>query len=561
MITEISLIFKKIKTINIKAAMQKIANENGVELNKLFLNVISSDTLIKTVSLSDFVLYNEDIKGYYSDKEKMINEHIELKQSHTLVVKDVPLSPISLKYTIEPSNNYTHPSIIIYPESKIPYQTYEPKELYRLLLNELNNIKAYNGFLINLFDSEFREKLKSFVKYIYAQKFDKKIKLPLFSGIEAIAGDGGTLMLYYKDKPNQNPQFIEVEENEILAEYIKPSFGQKGFNAYGKIVDANSFKKTKDLEYIIDKTTIDIMEDDEKKIYKSKTKGFVNTTNNTLSIDNKIRLQKLSRVQDKVSQDESNNIEVVISQSNSDLDSVGEGVNLVSESVHISGHIGAKSTIKALNLVIDGATHQDSIQEAKFATINRHKGKLRCHDAKIALLEGGEISATNVEVRDVLNGTIRAENVTIGRVKNNLKVYASSSIIIDQVLGEDNIFKISYKDVPTLMSKLSFLQRDMEDLKYMLDEAKKHSPQKIEIINKQIDELKAKMREITECAFSAKIDVKNSFRGINTIAFVLSSGEEILYKTSENMYSTFYIEKKDDYIVLHPTTKQLSKAT
>lgn len=558
---EIFLIFKKIKTINVKAAMQKIANENGVELNKLFLNIISSDTLIKTVSLGDFVLYNEDIKGYYNNKEKMINEHIELKQSHTLVIKDMPLSPISLKYEIEPSNNYTHPSIIIYPESKIPYKTYEPKELYKLLLNELNNIKAYHGFLINLFDHDFIEKLKVFVKYIYAQKFDKKIKLPLFNGIEAIAGDSGTLMLYYKDKPNQNPQFIEVEEDEILAEYIKPSSGQKGFSAYGKVVDANSFKKIKDLEYIIDKTTIEIIEDDEKKIYKSKTKGFVNTSNNTLSIDNKIRLQKLSRVQDKVSKDESNNIEVVISQSNSDLDSVGEGVNLVSESVHISGHIGAKSTIKALNLVIDGATHQDSIQEAKFATINRHKGKLRCHEAKINLLEGGEISATNVEVKDVLNGTIRAEKVTIGRVKNNLKVYASSSITIEQVLGEDNIFKISYKDVPTLMSKLSYLQRDMEDLKYMLEEAKKHSPQKIETINKQIDELKAKMQEITECVFSAKIDVKNSFKGINTIDFVLSSGEEIIYKTTENMYSTFYIEKKDDYIVLHPTAKQIPKTT
>ena len=62
-------------------------------------------------------------------------------------------------------------------------------------------------------------------------------------------------------------------------------------------------------------------------------------------------------------------------------------------------------------------------------------------------------------------GTIYAENVTVDHVKNNLKIYASNSITIKHVSGEDNFFKINYKDIPTLNSKYNFIEKEIELLR------------------------------------------------------------------------------------------------
>jgi hypothetical protein len=239
------------------------------------------------------------------------------------------------------------------------------------------------------------------------------------------------------------------------------------------------------------------------------------------------------------------------------LDSLGEGVELTSETIHINGHVGAKSTLRAVNLTIDGATHKDSSQEAKFATINRHKGRLRCHSAKITLLEGGEVHATNVEIENSLGGTVYAENVTIQNVKSNLKVYASNSITIKRVSGEDNLFKISYKDIPTLNSKYNFLAQEMEELKYKLEGALRHTPSDAPVLKEQINELKTEQEKIINCVKHAKISVQEPFKGLNTITFTFADGEELTYKTDEAAYEPFYLVESGDYITLHPTQKKI----
>lgn len=553
----ICLLAKQIKTKNIGASLDKIIKENNLKNIELSFNIDNVDTYIKTVFENEYILYNEDIKGYYLDHQKMVDEHVELKQAYIITIKDEKTSDLVLKYAIDFSQDNIHPSIIISPQSQIPYARYQPKEIYALLMQELNNIKAKNRMLIKIFDEEMREKVKMFVKYLYHGKFSKNIKIPLFNGIDPKNGQSGRLITHFLQKQD-DLQFIEVDKDEILVEYIKPIHGKKGFNAFGEIIDSNFSITKHDLECKIDNNSIEVIEEDKRKLYKSKLKGYVHLDKENFYVDNKIKMAQLSRVQNKVVKDEANNIEVIISQNDTNLDSVGEGVELISETIHINGHVGAKAIIRTVNLTIDGATHQSSYQEAKFATINRHKGKLRCHNAKINLLEGGEVHATNVEIQDSLGGTIYAENVTIGRVKNNLKVFASSSIVIKNVSGENNIFKINYKDIPTLVSKYNYIQRDLEDLRYKLDGAKKHSLSQVPILTNQINETKARLAKITNSAKEAKITIHDKFHGINTISFVLDNNEELVYKTDEKAYEPFYLVETDNYITLHPTNKKIA---
>lgn len=178
----ICLLAKQIKTKNIAASLDKIIKENSLKSATLSFDIDNIDTYIKTVSNDEFILYNEDIKDYYSNRQKMVDEHIELKQVYTITARDDKTSDLVLKYTIDFSQENTHPSIIISPQSQIPYTRYQPKEIYALLIQELNKIKAKNKILVKIFDEEMREKIKLFVKYLYHGKFSKNIKIPLFDG-------------------------------------------------------------------------------------------------------------------------------------------------------------------------------------------------------------------------------------------------------------------------------------------------------------------------------------------------------------------------------------------
>ena len=558
MIIVIYLLSKKFKTRNISATINKFALENDCSPLEFTFNINSIETYIRTVFQKDFLLYNEDIFDYYNNLEKMINEHVEIRQIYLITVKQLPKRIIKLDYSIEfsPSKDSVH--IILYPDSQIPYKKYQPKEIYLLLLKEFNNIKALNNVLVNIFDNEMREKLKQFVKYLYAGKFIKKVKIPLLIGIEPDITRESKLIFHFLNKES-NYQVIEVDKEEVLVEYIKPHFGKNGLNAFGEIIDNFYLKNSEDLKCNVDQDSIEITENSDKKIYKSKLKGYVHLDENNFYVDNKIKLESLSRVDEKIAKEESNNIEVIISQHDTSIDSLGEGVELTSETININGHVGAKSTLKAVNLTIEGATHQDSYQEAKFANINRHKGLLRCHNAKIKLLEGGEVHATNVDIENSLGGTIYAENVTIGHVKNNLKIYASNSITINIVSGEDNLFKINYKDIPTLNSKYNYLSQEIEDLKYRLEEAKKHSLSQVPVFKDKMDELKIIQDKIVNSTMSAKITIKNALRGLNTIIFTLKNGEELIFKTEATTYEPFYIVESKEYLTLHPTNKKLPK--
>jgi len=552
-----SVLPKKVKTRDVNLSLQKFASNNKLALKNCDFIINHVDTYIKTISDDDFQLYNSDIHKYYEDKEKMINDHVELNQIYTVTLKKITKKIIKLKYTVEFDDYYINPKVIISPDSYIPYESYKPEEILLLLVKELNKIKIKNKILIILFDNVMIKNLKSFVKYIYAKKFKKNIKISLFDGINPTISRQSKLIYWYKEK-NLDHDIIEVDKGETVIEYKKAIFGKNGFNSLGDHIKSGSSDNKDDFSSDIDDLTIKVIENNDKKLYKSKIKGFVHFTNNLLSIDNKVRMHKLSRIQTSVAKDESNNIEVHVSQHDTNKDSIGEGVELQSEVIHVTGHVGAKSILEANDLRIDGATHHDSYQHAKDAIINRHKGTLRANTAKIKLLEGGEIHASKVDIDVCLGGSIYAEDVTINQVKSHLKVYASNSITIKLVSGEDNIFKINYKDVPILTNKLNHLNRELKDIKYKLEKASKNNIKKVPELKEKIKNNRLIQDKIRHTTIDAKISIEKALIGLNTIIFTLDTGDEIIYKTDPLLYKPFYIEIHDNKLTLHPVNKTIT---
>jgi len=535
----------------------KTKSIKDVIIDQVDFEIVDVETYLSNRSEKTPSLVNVNINELYKEKNKLTNEHTEFQQFYHIKILSEKATTLELEYSFDYGDFTTHPKIILNPKSNIPYKLFKPQELFTLLVKEINKIKAKNTLLINIFDEAMIKNLKAFTKYLYSGKFTKRVKIPLFEGIEPTITRESKLILHFENKSTEN-QVIEVEKGEVLVEYIKPLFGSDGFNAYGKIVSAQVTNNVSGFSHSIDTESIEIVEEKERIVYKSKLQGYVHYSKDSLLVDNRVQLSKLSRNQDLLASQEENNIEVTIAQDDATKDSVGEGVELTSEVIHIKGHVGANSIIEATNLKIDGATHQDSSQFAKYAQINRHKGKLRCHEAQITLLEGGEVHATSIDIETALGGTVYAQDVTVRQVKSNLKIYASNSITIKNVSGEDNLFKINYKEIPILNSKLNLINDDIEELKFELQEATRHNRSAVSSIKEKIRHFKEEQNSIINSSKTATITIQSKLHGLNTVIFTIDDEHELSFKTDSTTYDTFHLEVNETKITLLPVNKSLS---
>ena len=543
---------KPLLTRNIDSLLKEYASSTYTPLDSCDFNLIGTVTYIKYPNDESYIKIPDELYEQYSlHFDSVITDKININQVYKIELFKSLECTIRLDYIIKFDEFKTHPRLIISPTSHIPYKTMKPVEIYKLLISEINKIKAKNRILINFHNNEMLEDLKKFVRHLYTGKFLRPIQILLFEGIEPELSTQSQLNLFFKNRQSSDQKLFEVEKGEILLEYRKPVYGYNGFNCYGKQIDHGELSIS-NFNLEIDNESIETIEQKNTLILKSKKRGFVDYHDNTISVNNVVKLDKINRTQSKITNAEKNDIEVFIAQNDITQDSIGEGVELISERIHVSGHTGANSILEATELIIDGATHKDSIIIAKNAVINRHKGNLRCHKANVKLLEGGKIHATYAEIGTCLGGSIFAKDVVIDHVKNHLIVYASNSITIKLISGEDNNFIINYSKIPVIVSELSLIEADIDDLKFQLEEELKRDGSKVKMIDTKIKELKVKKELIKNSSLNASITIINPLNGLNVIKFVLPNNEEIIYKTLPKKYETFHLKVDTDKVTLYP---------
>ena len=539
-------------TRNIDSLLKEFASDTFTPLDSCDFKLLGTVTYIKYPNEESFTKIPDELyKQYSHDINDVTKDKVNINQIYKIELFVAHECTVKLEYQIIFDNFSTHPKLIILPSSHIPYKMMQPKELYPLLVNELNKIKAKNRILINFHHKQMLDDLKKFIRHLYAGNFTKPVKILLFEGIEPELSMQSSIDMVFKNKTSPNHQLIEVDQDELILEYRKPIFGSNGFNCYGKQVEHGELD-TKSFDLEIDDESIYTEEKDNRLLLKSRKKGYVDYNDGRIAVSNVVKVNKINRVQSKITDDEDNDIEIVVAQNDITKDSVGEGTEIISERIHINGHTGSKSLLEATDLVIEGATHQDSNIFAKNAKVNRHKGTLRCNRAEVKLLEGGKIHATYAEVGTCLGGSIYAKDVVIDHVKNNVTVYASNSITIRLVSGEDNNFTIDYHKIPVVTSQISLIDADIDDLKFRLEDALKDSNKDVSSIENEIKALKHEKEQIINSSLKATIFIKNALHGLNVIKFALPNNQEILYKTEAKQYDKFYIELDEDKVTLHP---------
>lgn len=541
-----------VNTKNINISLEEYANNSECSLDDIDFTLLGVQTYIKTCRLGTFVKFHDNYKKEYASKSKIIKDHVRFVQIYKINIHKKKKKNINLKYRIDTGEFSTHPVCIISTDSELPLAEPNTNKVLKLLYKEINKIKVKHKMLINIFSSCVAKDLKQFVSELYKNGFTKEASILLFEGIDPEIAKPSKTIYNYKEKP-MHEKFIEVEENELIITYHKPIYGRAGLNSHGQRIFQGSPKNTAKLEYEIDTETIDIKESENDIKYYSKKRGFVNISKNKFSISNKIVIENIKCSERKLTKKEENEVSIIVSQTDVTKDSVGEGVELVSENIHITGHIGSKSNIEAKEVSIDGATHSDSFVTAKNSNINRHKGTLRCHKAKINSLESGTIYATYAEINIALGGHVYAEHVTVKTIKHNLKVFASKSITIERILGEDNYFIIDYRKLPVLQSKLQFLNEEIDELKWKLQNSL-HTPEEEKKVKAKIRTKEDEIKEIKLSHYNAIITIIAPVNGLNTIEYnIPEKKESIIYRTKDaKTFEPFSLRKTQDKLILEP---------
>ncbi len=544
---------KIISTRYIQRTLKEFAAEHHYKHSSLDFTLVGVQTYFKSCHHESYIKFHDNYKKEYKDPKKLIDDRVEFIQLYKIKIHSKKKSELNLKYTLERGEFSTYPMMIISPDSEIPTAKYGEVELLKLIYTQVNKIKALNRFMVNLFSSCMVSDLKTFVSKLYEGAFTQSESILLFEGIDPEISEPSKVIEHYKEKSTQE-KVVEVEDSELIITYEKPIYGEAGLNALGQRIFQGDVKNIAKIEYDIDTSSIRVQESPTQIRYYSKKRGFVSILNNTLSISNKIVVQNIKRSEAKLTKKEENEVSVVISQTDVTRDGLGEGVELKSESVHVTGHMGAKSSIEAKEVIIDGATHNEAFITAKTVKVNRHKGTIRCHKAEITSLEGGTIYATYVKVNAALGGTICAEHVSIKSLKHNLKVFASKSITIERILGEDNHLVIDYRKLPVLQSKLHFLNEEAEQLKWKYEDALKHSLEKRPALKQELEEKNQEIEDITFCHYNAVITIMAPITGLNTIEFaVVDKQTSLIYRTKEaKSFEPFSLRKSEDKITLEP---------
>ena len=226
-------------------------------------------------------------------------------------------------------------------------------------------------------------------------------------------------------------------------------------------------------------------------------------------------------------------------------------------SLHLLQDAKEASIIEASKLLVEGTTEKYSSQFSHTAKINTHKGVLRCHQADINTLDGGEIHATQANIYNCLRGSVHAQDIIVDNLETNVTLFASNSITVHNIHGSHNTFTIDYKKVPILISKLELIQSDLDYLILEQEEAKKHNHSIIPKINVKIKKLKQDKTSIIESYKSAKITLNNSVPKENKIIFSINDSM-VEYTTKEQFYTPFYLSFRDDTITLHPSKIELT---
>jgi hypothetical protein len=415
------------------------------------------------------------------DEEVFLHQDVRIGQETTISLKLYNDGEKLPPKKIEVKLGATKDLCDVYADIKLsPDSTYTKEQLYSVVISEINKKKALYDVPIGLFDSSMLEQLPAKVHELM-RNFKVRILVSSSPYRPVDTQKYEVREVYMEDKQDINQQYFQTDPGKVVLKVIVFKRGHGGRSCFGRYLFFDDFEEVESVNIMHSSQNIEkIIEDNGDIVYVARKKGLVKFENNELDIKDSLMLDEVSSK--KTGELELGNVNVFIKTKNDANDAIGSGAVLESKKLDMTGNAGSDSKIKSQSVDIKGATHQSSRIYTERAHIKIHKGYLKTISAEIDTLEHGLVEGKEVIIGEMLGGNIRADTVIIKNIPASFAdVLAFKKIVLDNVTGDENIFRIRYglnQEEVMIMDeqrkKIGFISKEIKKLSVAIEQNKQY---------------------------------------------------------------------------------------
>jgi hypothetical protein len=517
-----------ITTTNINEDLYKIAKKSSLDVSELYFDVNAITTYVKSAN-SDFYEIDSSDLAKYKEENSLRDNHIELDQEYSVRVKrmDAEYPFRHMISEIEFNEDETKAYFVIKKGAKL---TYYPG-LYRDFLNYITEQKLRAKIMLYLFDVDYYQSIEEFVKAIekikkVTFKDDKKVLIARgFSSVESVVAKICMTIEEENEIGAEDDEgkvdyanrgfLLGCSEGDQLFEFIKPQQGEYGRTCKGKLIQIESVNLDAKPTFTVN-DGIEVQESFENIRYLSKKSGYLVKNGNVYDVSNSIDVNEISfKTTGTINTDLDSEISINVIKDNPLEDAVEEGMHVKVQNLSIRGSLGPKTLIETREISIDGQTHSESVIKCINAHIAHHKGKVTARSVEVETLDGGEIIADEVIIKNAMRGSIRAKTIQINMLGSHVIMQASQSIKIKQNKGEENKFIIDTSIISAFdeenVDDREYLTQLQEEIKPLIVRLKECA-QKIKKNQKPCEKIKEKIIKCKKEALDIPADLIKNFK-------------------------------------------------
>lgn len=440
-----------IRTNNVAKEISRVATQNSVNPNSLYIQLSSVETFIKDTDSNLIEIKYEDFDKY-TDEKTLRDASIVFEQEYDIYISSkyqgYPFT--QMRTEIEFEDNDTIVNLIIKKGSILKYYD----DLYTDFLNYIVEQQLRSNVIIQLFDKNYQAYIKGFVdilKKIKTIVFKEDKKILLSQGLKEEESIQAEVYMTIEAKQEEEDEHTKVDHSdrgfllscikgEELFEFSKPKQGKNGRNCRGEIIEVESVNLDAKPEFHID-DNIEVVDSFENIKYLATKGGYLLKDGDHYDVSNSIEVDEISfKTTGTIDTDLDTEISIHIVKKNPLEDAIEKGMQVKVQNLTIDGSIGPHTMIEARNVSISGQTHADSSIQCVNATLGIHKGKITARTVEIETLQGGEVIADSVIVKNSLNGKIKAKTIDIVILGTHVTLEASEYIQIQRIRGDENKF-------------------------------------------------------------------------------------------------------------------------
>ena len=512
-----------IKTDNIAHSLNEISKQYDILVSNLDFDILSVDTYVKLTKESDFVVADNETIELIKEKDLLLDEHLEIKQSYEIKVRKFKfLDDFELVGKLKVDKDITHATYTISPSSLLIYN-----DLLEIrLIDELKKKKLKSGMLIDtgLFDGKFYDDIQNLVAKIRVLgSIENEVEIEMCQAKTPKKPRKLQIVEHYKKHKTTHKKIKDfiypIKKNEMIIEIIKPQKGKNGRSCRGKLIKVDNFKEVEIPTYHIN-DDITKKEDNISIKYIANKNGYVYIKENVISIKDELEVNQISLKTGNITGAEDSDVKLEVKESGVLKEAIKDGMIVETTELLVKGNVGNGAKIKAKKLEIDGQTHKGSKILAQNAEINSHKGYLKANTALINRLEGGIIEANQVHITQAISGKVIAKEIKIDLLGSHLTLISSDLIEIETIRGSENKFIIDEAVVAHKEDYIKSIEEKIHKIDIKINQYKDKfksnkivilkNQKTIELIKNKIQEHKEK-NEVVNPVFIQKIKKFNDF--------------------------------------------------